>query len=242
MAFRTQALIGALLSWSAMTAAELRYPVRHDHWLKGGEGTLEIHEDGVRFHESKNRKHRWNWRWADIQQLKLSPRTVWVLTYEDVRLKLGQDRLHRFDLTGSGDFQDVWRLLRGRAEVRLVAALADTEAEVLWRVPVKLIRRFGGVQGILLATTHGLTFQADLAAHSRTWLWSDLDNVARTGPTMLTVTTYERALADYGSLKSFTFQLREPLAEDRFHHLWLQVQRHHGLKLLSDDTERSNVP
>jgi hypothetical protein len=81
-----------------------------------------------------------------------------------------------------------------------------------------------------------------LAAHSRTWLWSDLDNVARTGPAMLTVTTYERALADYGSLKSFAFQLREPLAEDRFHHLWLQVQRHHGLKLLSDDTERSNVP
>jgi len=238
MAFRSQTLAFAFLSLSAF-ASELHYNVRHDHWRGAGQGTLRISPEGVRFEELRNRKHRWSWRWEDIQQLTIAARSIRVQTYEDVRLKLGQDRRHRFDLIGEGDFQQAWRMLRERCDIRLVAAMADPPAAPQWEVPVKLLRRFGGVQGKLLAGEEGLTFRADRPDRSRTWRWCDLDNVSQAGPSLLTVTTYERAPADYGGLKSFAFQLRQALPEDRFHRLWQRVNVHRGLKLIAEYLERS---
>jgi hypothetical protein len=241
MELRSQTLACAFLSLSAC-ASELHYDVRHDHWLRAGQGTLRVSPEGVRFKELRHRKHRWSWRWENVQQLTIAARTIRVLTYEDVRLKLGRDREHRFDLIGPGDFREVWRLLRERCDVRLVAALADPAGAAEWRVAVKLLERFGGVQGSLVATAEGLTFQADLPDRSRTWRWCDLENVSQAGPSLLTVTTLERALADYGGLKNFAFQLRQALPEDRFHRLWERIHAGRGLKLIADYMKRSEKP
>lgn len=243
MAFRTQALALAGLTLALGAAqAELRFRVRHDHLWKSGIGSLDITADGVSYQETDNQKHRWRWTWQDIQQLRIAPRTLRVLTYEDSPWKLGRDREHRFDLIGPGTFDQAWRLLAGRLDQRLVAALADPGMEPLWETPAKHLRRFGGSHGRLIATEKGLLFQTLSPAASRTWRWQDIENLSSTGPFQLTITTYERALLHYGNLKSFTFQLKQPLKESRYRDLWMRINQNHGLKLLTTyiEGERNN--
>ncbi len=231
MALRTETLAVALLSWSA-AAAELRYAVRHDHFWGSGRGTLSISEKGMSYREAKRLKHRWDWGWDEIQQLLVAPRVLRVLTYEDSRLRLGRDRSHRFELAEAGSFEPVWTALRERLDQRLVAALARPEGEPWWSAPAKRLRRFAGDHGELIVTAEGVVFRSAGRDASRTWRWSDLESVSRTGPFQLTFTTYERAAADYGGLKSFTFQLKRPLEEGAYRRLWLRVNQQHGLQPL----------
>ncbi len=233
MALRTQALAGACLTLTLQAWAELRFQVRHDHVWKSGQGTIWVREEGLAYQEIGKPAHSRRWVWEDIQQLEVAPRRLRVLTYEDVRWKFGRDREHRFDLIESGSFQELWRLLRNRLDQRLVAALADVEAPAFWEAPAKRLRRFGGDQGKLAANEHGLVFETVAPGASRTWRWQDIESVSRTGPFDLTVTTYERALLDYGSRKSFHFQLKRPLEESQYRELWLRVNQTQGLKLLS---------
>lgn len=230
MAFRVATLACAVLSWPL--AAELRYQVRHDHFWGSGQGVLSISERGMQYREEGRRAHRWDWSWDDVQQLLLARRTLKVLTYEDNRWQLGRDRSHRFELAGAGSFEELWMLLKDRLDRRLVAALAAPEGELWWTVPVKLMRPFGGDHGELMVTSAGVVFRSRSREGSRTWRWSDLDSVSRTGPFQLTLLTYERALADYGGLRSFTFQLKRELKEESFRRLWLRLNQVQGLRSL----------
>lgn len=241
MALRVEAFALAFLS-GALATAELRYSVRHKHFLGSGQGTLSISERGMHYREQGRSAHRWDWTWNDVQQLLIAPRTLRVLTYEDNRWQLGRDRSHRFELAGAGSFEEVWTLLKDRLDQRLVAALARHEGDLWWSIPAKRLRRFGGDHGELMVTSAGVVFRSRSLEASRTWRWADLESVSRTGPFQLTFTTYERALAEYGALKSFTFQLKQPLEEEAFRRLWLRVNRHHGLQPLLTYTERSMEP
>ncbi len=60
---------------------------------------------------------------------------------------------------------------------------------------------------------------------SRTWRYSDIDNIATSGPFELTLTTFERALGHYGSRKDFSSQLTKPLDERKYTELWRRL--HH---------------
>lgn len=241
MAFRTETLLVACLM-AAGARAELRYSVRHDHLWKSGTGTLVIRETGVSFQETARSRHGWNWAWDQIQQLKVSPRSLHLLTYEDDGWQLGRDRRHRFDLVGPGGFFQAWELLRSRLDQRLVGALVSPEARPSWEMPAKLLGRFGGTHGTLIQTEEGLAFRTDKPGAARTWRWRDLENLSSTGPFQLTITTYERSLLGYGNLTSFRFQLKQPLEETRFRELWLRLSRNQGLKLLTAYTEGRNQP
>lgn len=238
MALGIEALALAFLSWP-LAGAELRYEVRHDHFRGSGRGLLSISERGMQYREQGRPAHAWDWSWDDVQQLWIAPRSLRVLTYEDSRWQLGRDRSHRFDLAGAGSFEEAWTFLKDRLDQRLVAALAQPEGDLWWSVPAKRLRRFGGDHGELIVTSAGVVFRSRAGEASRTWRWRDLESVSRTGPFQLTFTTYERALADYGALKSFTFQLKRPLEDEAFRRLRLRVNRHHGLQPLLTFTERS---
>ncbi|MCS7314793.1 MAG: hypothetical protein RMI94_01520 [Bryobacterales bacterium] len=241
MALRVETLALASLScWLA--AGELRYEVRHDHFPGSGRGTLSISVDGVRYREHGKPAHSRDWSWDDVQQLLVAERTLRLLTYEDSRWRLGRDRSHRYELAGAGSFEAVWTLLKDRLDQRLVAALARPEGELWWSMPAKRLRRLGGDHGELLVTEAGVVFRSRSAEASRTWRWKDLDSVSRTGPFQLIFATYERALADYGGLKSFAFQLKRPLGEEDFRRLWLRVNRRHGLQTYLTTMERSTEP
>ncbi len=234
MAFRSKEAAFAGLALLALPAlAEFRYEARHDHWRKGGDGTLVIGDSGVSFHETGNREHNWNWAWHDIQQLELGPRRLRVLTYEDNKWKLGSDRQLRFDLRGDSTFLDAYRFLRGRLDQRLVAVLADRDVKPVWEVPVKHLERFGGSHGVLVFGEDRVVYNTDKKGEARTWRYGDLAGVSSTGPFRLTLTAYERARSHYGGLKDFNFQLKQPLEESRYNQLWRRLNRSRGLEVLT---------
>jgi len=238
MEFRVEKAALAVLMLAGPLAAELRYDVRHDHLLKGGTGTLSVAADGISFAETGKAKHAWQWRWEDIEQLQVFPKTVIVLTYRDNPWKLGADREYRFDLSGGkSDFSETYRLLKDRLDQRFVAALADPRVRGEWQLPVKRLTRFGGSRGVLLVGADRIVYRTAAEGESRTWRLRDIENVSRSGPFDLTFTTYERAGTHYGSLKGFRFQLRQPLDEARYNRLWRAVNRANGLQVLSSDEE-----
>lgn len=205
-------------------AREYRYEVRHDHWRGSGAGELVFSGRSVSYTERGKKAHAWRWRYEDIQQLRISPKEIRVLTYEDVRWKLGRDREQRFRAAG-GSFQEAYEYLKDRLDQRFVAALADPAAEPLWRMPVKLKERFGGADGELTAGAGRIVFRSDREGKSRTWRYGDIDNISSSGPFELTLTTFERSLAHYGGRKGFTFQLKQALDGARYDSLWRRLMQ-----------------
>jgi hypothetical protein len=219
-----------------LAAAELRFEARHDHWRKGGDGVLVISEQGVSFQETEKKKrqhpHAWRWSYAEIQQLEIAPRRLRILTYEDVRWRFGADREYEFAL-GAGDVRAAYELLKDRLDQRLVAALPDERVKAEWEIPVKLTGRFGGADGVLKFAADRVVFESARAGRSRTWRWRDIDNLSSAGPFELTLVSFERARTHYGNRKGFHFQLKQPLAEERYNGLWRRLNREKGLKHLN---------
>lgn len=214
MALRFEkAALAIVMLAQAAAAQEFRYPARHDHLRKSGAGTLVIGAEGLSFTEAQG-DHRWTWKWQDVQQLQLAPRTLRVLTYRDNPWRLGADREYRFELDAERTFSEAYEFLKGRLDQRLVAALADPDAEGGWSLPAKHLRRFGGTLGVLEVGAGRVVFKADEKGESRTWRFADIGNISRSGPFELTLTSLE---------KSFNFQLREPLSEARYNELWREL-------------------
>ncbi len=241
MAFRSQETaraVVALALWlapAALAAQEFRYEARHDHLRTGCKGTLTIDGQGVAFHATGKSKHAWTWPYEQIQQLEISGTRLRVLTYDDARWKLGEDREYRFDLVSGGGFADAYQFLKTRLDQRLVAALPDKGVKAIWEMPVKHLLRFGGDQGVLTFGDDRVVYASDKKQESRTWRYPDIDSISSSGPFQLTITTYERALGHYGSLKGFNFQLKRPLREEQYDELWRKVNQSKGLKLVSLD-------
>jgi hypothetical protein len=259
MEFRVKKRTGALLISLALLvpasfAQDLRYDARHGHsgppFIKkaGNMGTLTITDAGVTFEETyKNGKkpkhpHASRWDYQDIQQLKIAPQSLTVLTYKDNRWKLGADREYRFDLIGDKTFEDAYRLLKGRLDQRLVAAIPDLLSTILWEIPVKHLLRFAGDEGVLQVGPDAIVYTSADKADSRTWRYEDIENISSSGPFELTITTFERAKTHYGNLKGFNFELKRRLEEAQYNELWLRLNQSKGLKILNRAGNRPGCP
>ncbi|HWR49524.1 MAG TPA: hypothetical protein VN428_00345, partial [Bryobacteraceae bacterium] len=184
--------------------------------------------------------HAWDWNYGDIQQLEISPQRVRILTYKDIWWKAGVDREYEFDIVTGQQVRRAYDFLRPKLDQRFVASLADASVKPLWEVRVKHLKRFGGTQGLLTVGNDQMVFLADERNASRTWRFSDIANISTSGPFELSVVTYERALAHYGNLKQFNFQLKEPLDEARYNELWRRLNESKGLELLITSKENQN--
>jgi len=249
MAFRTEKRTGivALLALAIVPALfgqkELRFEVRHDHWRKHGVGTLVITERGVSFQEfnkKKQIKHAFELNYQDIQELKLSTEKLTLVTYKDRKWLLGLDKEYEFTLTPGQSFSDAYALLKDRLDQRFVAAVADEQTQPLWEVPVKLLGRVTGSEGVLQVGPDRVVYRTTQKRLSRTWRYGDIENISTSGPFQLTLTTYERAKTHYGNLKGFNFQLKQALDEKRFNLLWRRVNQTKGLELLTSAQEKEN--
>ena len=237
---RVIAFVGGLLLSTAAFGQTFRYPVR-----KGGgltalpiRGILTINQTGISFQETteggKAPEHSdtLHWNYPDIQQLKISAKSLSVLTYKDSKWKLGADRKYEFNLVSKTTFEKSYAFLKTRLDQRLVAEFAEHPGKVLWELPVKHLRRFGGDEGVLRVGTDAIVYSSHDEDASRTWRFRDIDNISSSGPFQLTITTFEKAKLDYGSRKQFNFQLKERLEEARYEDLWLRLNASKGLKLL----------
>ena len=238
-------LISLVLLAPASFAQGLRYEVWHGHsrppHIKkaGNMGTLTISDEGVTFEETykdgtqPKHPHAWRWDYQDIQQLKIAPKSLTVLTYKDNKWKLGADREYEFDLVPDGTFEDAYQLLKGRLDQRLVVAIPDRLSSILWEIPVKHLLRFGGDEGVLQVGPDAIVYRSTDKVDSRTWRYEDIENISNSGPFDLTITTFERAKTHYGNLKGFNFELKQRLDEARYNDLWLRLNQSKGLKILN---------
>ncbi|MBZ5725002.1 MAG: hypothetical protein LAP87_08400 [Acidobacteriia bacterium] len=206
-------------------AAAAQFPVRHEHLRKGCAGVMTVDESGVSF---AGERHAWHWKYQDIQELKLAPSGIHLLTYEDSRLRPGADREYAF--TGKIPAAELYTFLRERMDQRFVAETAEA-AQVagapLWQVPVKHRGRRGS-QGTLAFGADTIVYATARGRESRTWRYADIDNISSSGPFQLTITTFERAALHYQDRKEFNFALKEPITEARYNQIWLEIEKKNG--------------
>lgn len=192
---------------AALSAADYRFPMRHEHLRKGCDGEMIVRADGISFNGPK---HARSWKYEDIQQLKLGPRGIHLVTYKDNALLLGADR--EYDFRGAVP-KGVYAFWKDQLDQRFVAELSE-EVKPLWSIPVKHVRRIKGTEGKLEFARDRIVYVTDDAADSRTWRLSDIENVSTSGPFQLTIVSFE---------KSFQFQLKQALDEGKYNQLWRQI-------------------
>ena len=238
-----------LLASGVVLAAEVHFDVRHERALRDHPGILTIDDAGVSYQQVLTEKQQKKKRkkppelesvhfdYQDIQELWLSPEKLVLVTYQDRPRLLGIDKEYEFFVAGERSFAEAYPILKDKLDQRFIAALADPEAAVLWEIPVKLQGLLQGSEGLLQVGPDRIVYKTDREGHSRTWRYQDVENISRSGPFQLTITTYERAKTHYGSLKGFSFQLKQRLDEKRYELLWKRLNREKGLQFLTSQQE-----
>lgn len=213
----------ALASVSRAGAVEI--PAEHSHWRKGCAGVVQVDEEGIRFlpKVSGPKAHQWSRSWQDVQRLELSADRIVVVTYEDVRWRLGADRAVEFRAARGQDFLAAYQFLRNRGDVRLLAKVADAFEQTLWEIPVKRLGRIEGSQGRLKAGLSRLIYESSSHGKSMTWKYKEIQNISFLANDRLAVAT---------AAGQYIFQLKSPLEEARYDELWRRVQAAQGLRLV----------
>jgi hypothetical protein len=227
MVFRIEARAGAILILAAIAASGQTFAVRHQHTGKDGPGELKISDTGIVFTEAGKKakpKHSRTWKYGEIQQLELSPERLRILTYEDVRLT-GRDREYVFVDLPAGFAKAVYPQWRDKLDRRFIAALPDSDVQTIVEFPAKLGGTFKGVEGMLRFGEDRIVFETARDGESRTWRFSDIDNIASAGPFDFSLTTPEHHGVWNAGTREFRFQLQKPMEEARFDELWRKLFR-----------------
>ncbi len=206
---------GCLILAGAAWASAAQFTVRHEHWRKGCEGIMTVDENGVSF--SGPAGHAWTWTYQDIQELKMAPRSIHILTYKDSKLRLGADE--RYEFTGSIPAASLYALLRDRMDQRFVAQVEQALGLPTLALPVKHLARVLGSEGTLAFTPDSIVYATPAKNQARTWRYQDIDSISSSGRFQLTITTLE---------KGFNFQLKQPITEAQYNQLWLQIEKTNG--------------
>lgn len=199
--------------------------VRHDHDPWGGcEGELEISEDGIRF-EPDEGDHRREWAWIDIQSFdRRSPNEFSILTYEDLKWHLGQDRAFDFTvLPGETSLTDSAFAMIRENLARPVTDRIPMTIPPVYQVAVKHLHFFGGCEGILTFGDDYIVYAADHEEDARTWRVQDIRNAWSSGPFNLDLHVHEEDRLAGSKTSRFAFQLKEPLSETYYDQLRRQT-------------------
>ena len=220
MAFRSEAKTCAclILMATALGAAPKSYNVVHKHLRHGGAGVLKIDDAGITFTESgkgSTVKDSRVWKFEDIQELRLGPDFLRILTYEPSLRTLNRDRAYVFERTPAAIATEWYPIFRAKLDKRFVAALADPDVVPEWQMPVR--------GGTLVVGKDRIVFKSVRPGESRTWRMSDVESVGSSGPFDLTISVLER---------TFRFQLKEEMSDSRYQALWMRVTKGQGLKIL----------
>lgn len=215
-----------LAGWmAAITASAAEFPMRHEHLRKGCNGVMTVDDSGVRFAGPKG--HSWTWKYDEIQELRLEPDRIRILTYQDDKWRLGADR--EFDFTGHPPYESLLQIWKDVMDQRFVAVLPPlANVEGVLSIPAKHLKRISGSEGELVFSDNGIAYATSAPGESRTWRFADIDSISSSGPFQLTITTFERARSQYGDRKGFNFQLKQPLSEARYNEIWLQIEQENG--------------
>ena len=129
--------------------------------------------------------------------------------------------------TLTSDLAPAYELLSRVMDQRLVARMNVPGQRLQWEIPVKRLRRNGGVIGRLRVYEDRIVFAASASGQSRTWRDSDIELVSSDSPFRLLLVTHEKN-------GRFDFQLRHRLEPPRYEALWLRLESGRGLRLLNE--------
>lgn len=214
MAFGSEVL--AVVVFLALTPG-----MDHTFTVQGG-GELRVDDNGLSYRDKKGIRV---WTYEHLQEVKLEPTKLRLVTYEDGPLwKFGADKGMEFQLV-RGSFDGVAEFLRRKLDRRLVTAFAEAPTDAEWSVLVKRLGTPKGSEGTLYIAQDRVVYVSAIPGESRTWRLEDIENVNSSGLYELTLTTYERARMSYGSMRSFNFRLKQPVDAARVDALWRRLQK-----------------
>jgi len=189
-------------------------------------GEVEVTDQGISFTESgKHADHSRVWKYEQIQQLELTESTLRILTYEDQKWRLGSDREYVFDKLPADFAKTTYPMWKDKLDQRFIARIADAEVTSLIEFPAKLQALTKGTEGTLVFAEDRIVFRALKGGASRTWRFTDIDNVASAGPFDFSVSTWEHHGSWNTETREFRFQLQRPMEEARFNELWRSVEK-----------------
>ena len=225
MEFRSEktnrvALIALLLAAVLLPAQTVTVEVRHRHWRGGATGQLVASAQGIHFEESKG-KHLLDLKYGDIQQISLTRDELRILLYQDQPRWLGRDREIVFDHIPEGA-PLIFRQFHAALGPRFVGDYFLVE-EPIWQADAKLLRGLGGAVGKLTIGPDAITFEAAKPEESRSWPYTELEQVARAGPFDLSIVSFEKAGWLHAGPREFRFQLKRALSEDDYNALWRRM-------------------
>jgi hypothetical protein len=186
----------------------------------GSRGTLVFTTDGIAFEATDAKKSR-QWPYRELKQVRVvSPREIALDTYEDgSRWRFGADRTVEFEVTdGPIDGALVRHLVEHAGRAVATAVLPAGMGEPTVRIAAKHLRGQQGTHGALAIYPAGLSYETPAEGGSRYWRLDDLESILRTSPRGLLIEAYERR-----RVRSFAFELKEPLPDSSFEALWQQV-------------------
>jgi hypothetical protein len=218
---KTAIIFSALVTQTLVCA-----PVIHHHLRHSAKGDLQITDKGISFTETgKHAEHSRTWNYDQIQQLELSETTLRVLTYEDQIDQFGRDREYLFDDLPKDFAKSAYPMWKDKLDQRFIAKIADGDVTTLSEFPAKSMGLTRGVEGTLLFGDDRIVFRASKPGESRTWRFSDIDNIASAGPFDFSLVTLEHHGVWNAGTREFRFQLQRPMEEARFNELWRKLIR-----------------
>ena len=209
MKLLTLLLLALPLAW-AETSFEAKWTkaVRPDV-----DGTLSIHEEGIRFQPKKETKQVLEWSFENVQHLdRVSPTEVAIQSYSDSISRLGRDRWYRFVLVDSTFSDELHARVVNRigrpATDRVVREPADAEVAI----PAKDVRLLRGSEGVLYFTPERVVYSTERRGHSRAWrLDRDVETVWSSDPYRLEVHVLGGSEAFARRTDVYRFSLKKPL-------------------------------
>lgn len=154
----------------------------------------------------------------------MSPTELRILTYEDRKWQLGRDRDYVFDHLPEELAKTLYPMFSAKLDQRFIAELADPAIRPQWQMPVKLRHGLGGSEGTLLVADDRIAYTSDAPGESRVWRFTDIDSISMAGPFDLSIITLERAGWRHTGPTEFRFELKQPLAENRYNELWRKLE------------------
>jgi hypothetical protein len=182
MEYRSQKTTTRVLSFSialvlSTTAwgQDLQFEVRHERALKDHPGVVTFDERGVQYQQVLTEKQQAKigkgkkppklesarWEYQDIQQLWISPEKLVIVTYKDRKWFLGVDKEFEFFLPKGKSFEAAYGMLKDKLDRRFVAAVAESQPGTLWELPVKLLGRIYGSDGVLQVGPDRIVYKTD---------------------------------------------------------------------------------
>ena len=216
--------IASLLIASSTFAQEFKYKVEQDRMIGHRDGELIISDKGVEYRATKREKESRSWTYTDIKLLEiLSPKSLRIWTYKDSKLRLGMEQSLTYKIIEGQMDQEVSDFLRRRIARPFVTSFTDKGSEPLAEIPVKRSRWFSGSEGVLKVYSDRLVYESQTSRDSRSWRWTDIRGVGRPDRYKFDVETFEPQIG--ASSRSFSFTLKEEMADKTYDLIWSRVYR-----------------